>query len=290
MLVYYKISDVRIRIATILFFCCLASLTFGQITKIMTYNIRLDYPKKGENSWQQRKVFLTGQLSFYEPDIFGIQEGLPHQVRYIDSILPNYNFVGVGRDDGMVKGEYSAIFYNTDKFEVIQQATFWLSETPDMVSIGWDAAMERICTYALFKDKKSKHYFWVFNTHFDHIGDKARVNSAKLIVDRINSNNPKNYPVILMGDFNLEPQSNGIEFILNYFNDSKMVSLKAPFGPKGTFNGFNFEKPVTRRIDYIFVSKKNCIVHKYAVLSDAIQCRYPSDHLPVYIELSLLIE
>ena len=162
MLVYHKLSDARIRISIVVIFCCVASLTFGQVTKLMTYNIRLDYPKKGENSWQQRKVFLTGQLAFHGPDIFGIQEGLPHQVRYIDSILPNYNFVGVGRDDGIAKGEYSAIFFNTDKFEVIQQDTFWLSETPDSVSVGWDAAMERICTYALFQDKKTRHFFLGF--------------------------------------------------------------------------------------------------------------------------------
>jgi len=171
-------------------------------------------------------------------------------------------------------------------FEVISSDTFWLSETPNKISVGWDASMERICTYALLKDKKTGNQFYVFNTHFDHVGDKARINSAKLIAKKIESINKDNNPVFVMGDFNLLPNSKPIQFLSKVFNDSKLISDHKPFGPQGTFNGFKFEKPVTDRIDYIFTSKENIIVHKFAIISDSKDCKYPSDHLPVLINIS----
>lgn len=264
------------------------NILFGQeTTKIMTYNIKLDYPKEDENSWGSRKGLIVGQINFYEPDIFGVQEALPNQMKYLDSTLVNYSYVGVGRDDGKNKGEYSAIFYKKETFKILKSSTFWLSETPNKVSMGWDAVCNRVCTYALFENKKTNTRFWVFNTHFDHVGKIARMESPKLILKQIADLNTKNYPVALMGDFNLEPETENIQLFKKDFNDSKDVSKTTPFGPIGTFNGFHFDKPVTRRIDYIFVSKSNIKVLKYAVLSDSAACRYPSDHLPVYIEIQL---
>ena len=143
--------------------------------------------------------------------------------------------------------------------------------------------MERICSYALVEDKNSKQKFWIFNTHFDHIGEQARIESAKLIYQKIRALNSDNLPVILMGDFNLEPESASIQFLSTKLKDSFIASLEKPFGPTGTFNGFQFNEPVTRRIDYIFTSKKNIKVLQYAVLSDSKDCKYPSDHLPVFI-------
>ncbi|WP_303318447.1 endonuclease/exonuclease/phosphatase family protein [Flavivirga abyssicola] len=271
---------------------CLLVLFFGlgvlfgqETTKVMTYNIKLDYPKEGKHSWDQRKALIIGQINFYEPDVFGVQEALPNQMAYLDSTLVNYSYVGVGRDDGKNSGEYSAIFYKKVLLEVIKSSTFWLSETPDKVSMGWDAVCNRVCTYALFKSKKTNKYFWVFNTHFDHVGKQAKKESPKLILQKIQELNSKNYPTILMGDFNLKPETENIQFIKKHFNDSKEVSEKLPFGPLGTFNGFHFDKPVTLRIDYIFVSKKTIKVSKYAVLSDSKDCKYPSDHLPVFVFL-----
>ncbi|MBJ6367427.1 endonuclease/exonuclease/phosphatase family protein [Snuella sedimenti] len=258
-------------------------IALGQNYKFITYNIRYDNPNDGENQWSKRKAFLCQQLAFYKPDVFGIQEGLQHQVQYIDSTLLDYNYIGVGRNDGKTKGEYSAIFYNSDKLQVINSNTFWLSETPQGISVGWDASMERICTYALFEDIDTKQQFWVFNTHFDHRGLKAREESAKLIVKKVNALNQNNLPVILMGDFNLKPDSVSIAYLSGIFNDTKEVSQSKPFGPEGTFNGFKFKKPVKNRIDYIFVSKDNIKVNKYAVLSDSKDCKYPSDHLPVFV-------
>ena len=252
----------------------------------LTYNIKLDYPKDGENSWTNRKSFMVRQLQFYEPDIFGVQEAMPNQMKDLDSLLNDYNFVGVGRDDGNNQGEYSAIFYKSDQFKVLNTSTFWLSETPGKVSIGWDAVCNRVCSYALFENKNTNKQFYVFNTHFDHIGVEARKNSAVLIIQKIKEINTEMYPVILMGDFNMQENHESIQYISKYLKDSKSVSELGPFGPSGTFNGFIFNEPVTERIDFIFVSSE-IKVEKYAVLSDSEDCRYPSDHLPVLIKVNV---
>jgi len=258
----------------------------AQDMTVMTYNIKLDYPKEGENSWTTRKPFFINQLQFYEPDIFGVQEAMPNQMKDIDSLLVNYNYVGVGRDDGFESGEYSAIFYNSKKFKVLKASTFWLSQTPEKVSMGWDAVCNRICSYALFENKNNGKRFYVFNTHFDHVGVEARKNSAILIMEKIAEINSEKYPVILSGDFNMNENHESIKYITQYLNDSKSVSQLKPFGPSGTFNGFNFHEPVTNRIDFIFVSSE-ITVEKYAVLSDSKDCHYPSDHLPVLIKIKL---
>lgn len=272
----------RIFFLVFLFFFSV-SFIYSQETEVMSYNIKFANENDGENSWSKRKDHITNQIKFYEPEIFGVQEALVSQLKYFQAEMDNYEFVGVGRDDGKEAGEFSAIFYNSQEFEVLENNTFWLSETPDEISVGWDAAMERVCTYAKFKDKNSGKFFWVFNTHFDHVGEKARENSAQLIWEKISTLNKENLPVILMGDLNLEPDTSGIQFLMHKMNDSKTVA-GLDFGPDGTFNGYNFKEPVTRRIDYIFVSD-NIEVKKYAVLSDIKDLRYPSDHLPVFIEL-----
>ena len=257
--------------------------SLGQTVKVMTYNIRLDVTSDGENRWDNRKEMLSGQVLFYEPDFMGVQEALHHQMQYIDNTLTSYNFIGVARDDGKQQGEYSAIFYNKDRYKVLQQSTFWLSQTCDSVSFGWDAACRRVCTYGLFQDNKTKQKLWVFNTHFDHVGNVARVESAKLILRKIKELNKQNLPVVLTGDFNLEEDSESIKLISAQLNDAKKTA-KLVFGPEGTFNAFQFDKPVTKRIDYIFTTS-GITVNKYAVLSDSKNCRYPSDHLPVYAEI-----
>ncbi len=260
--------------------------SIAQTLKVMTYNIRYDNPKDGENAWPNRKDFFLSQLVFYAPDVFGIQEALPHQVKDIATFLSNYSYIGIARD-GIEKGESSNIFYNKDRLEMINQDTFWLSETPDVISKGWDAALNRICTYGLFKDKKSKQLFWIFNTHMDHIGELARTNSIQLIRYKIKTLNTKNYPVLFMGDFNSEPTEDRIINLKKEMIDSKDASEEIPFGPSGTFNAFKHNEPVTKRIDYIFFSKEHPIkVKKYGVLSDSKDLKYPSDHLPVYIEIN----
>jgi endonuclease/exonuclease/phosphatase family metal-dependent hydrolase len=256
-----------------------------EVFNIMTYNIRYDNPNDGENQWTNRKEFLVSQIKYNEVAVFGIQEGLHHQVQYLNKEFTDFNYVGIGRDDGKEKGEYSAIFYNSKKLKVLENNTFWLSETPNEISVGWDASMERICTYALFESIKTKHQFLVFNMHFDHVGTLARLESSKLIYSKIEKINTTNLPLFIMGDLNLLPKSDPIKYLSKQFSDCKEISLLAPFGPTGTFNGFKFNEPVKDRIDYIFTNKEKVQVHKYAVLSDSKDCKYPSDHLPVVIEV-----
>lgn len=253
--------------------------------EVMSYNIRYANENDGENSWSKRRSYITNQLKFYEPHILGVQEALLVQLEHFKENLLNYDYVGVAREDGKQKGEYTAIFYDTRRFDALENETFWLSETPSKVSTGWDAALPRVCTYVKLKDKNTGEEFYVFNTHFDHIGEKARLESSKLILKKIEEVNKENLPVILMGDLNLEPNAEGVKLLADKMNDSKMVCQEVSFGPEGTFNGYKFGEPVTRRIDYIFTSKDNVQVIKHAVLSDSRDLKYPSDHLPVYAEI-----
>lgn len=251
---------------------------------IMTYNIRFDNPNDEQNTWESRKDFMIDQLKFYKPSIVGTQEGLLHQIQYIDNKFPDYKYFGVGRDNGKEKGEFCAVFYDSTEYHLLEDSTFWLSETPEKPSVGWDAALERICTWGLFEHKATSEKFWVFNAHLDHIGEKARQNSIRLIMEKINVMNDAELPVILMGDFNLEPESKPIKELNKEFQDSKRHSKIVSFGPEGTYNGFNYHEAASRRIDYIFVSPGVKII-KYGVLSDAIEGKYPSDHFPVYVTI-----
>jgi len=253
----------------------------------MTYNTRYDGARDGENGWLLRRDFLTSQIRFYAPDIFGVQEASPEQAAYIAAALPRYGHVGVGRD-GEGRGEASNIYYKKDRFAPVKADTFWLSDTPDRVSKGWDADLNRICTYALFKDAPTGKSFWVFNAHLDHRGEKARTEGIRLILSKMALLNVKDLPEIFMGDFNSEPGDGRIIELRKKMADSGKVSQEKPFGPAGTFNGFNYHETATQLIDYIFVSKnKNIAVKKYAVLSDSKDLKYPSDHFPVYVELEL---
>lgn len=274
------------RISFLLFLFIQISL-YSQTMEIMTYNIKYANENDGENSWSKRKDFITNQLKFYEPDAFGVQEAVKEQMDYFKDHLDGYDYVGVGRDDGKEGGEYSAIFYKKSRLKVLKHDTFWLSETPQKPSKGWDAAYPRICTYALFEDKESGKKFWYFNTHFDHIGDKARKESAKLIWKKIQELNSEDLPAILSGDFNLEPDTESIQYLSEKMDDSKAISEGVVFGPKGTFNGYEFDKPVTRRIDYIFLSHDDFRVLKFGVISSSKDLRYPSDHLPVMVKLQI---
>lgn len=260
---------------------------YAQDMRFMSYNIRYDNPDDGENRWELRKDFLLNQLKFYEADVVGVQEGLKHQLDYMDQGLDDYSYIGVGRDDGKEKGEYTAIFYKKDKLKIIKEASFWLSESSDTVSVGWDAALPRICTYALFEAAHTGQKFWVFNTHFDHMGEKARRKSAQLILKKIKALNTEKLGVILMGDLNLTPDTKAIHSISKNLVDSRNAADIVVFGPDATFNGFDFTKTPKRRIDYIFTSMEKIELKKYAVLTDSQDQKYPSDHFPVYVEVEM---
>lgn len=250
---------------------------------VMTYNIKNNYQKTGTDTWEVRKETMVDLLQHYHPDIFGVQEALFDQVDYLDSSLGEYSFVGVGRDDAKKEGEYCAIFFNAEKFKVIKQSTFYLSQTPDKISLGWDAACPRICTYALLQNKVTRKKLWILNTHFDHVGAQARLKSVELILERIAKINSEEHPLVLMGDLNLTPEEKPILTIAKKLSDGLKISKKAFYGPVGTFNSFS-DQPIKKRIDYIFVS--NTAVESYIHIDDRLQNnRHISDHLPVLVQL-----
>jgi endonuclease/exonuclease/phosphatase family metal-dependent hydrolase len=253
----------------------------------MSYNIRLDLKSDGENWWEKRKDRVAGMINYYEADFVGLQEVVHNQLLYLKDSLRGYDFIGVGRDDGKEAGEYSCIFYKKDKYTLIQQSTCWLSPTPDVPSKGWDAALNRVCTYGLFRNNKTKKFVWVFNTHFDHMGKQARLESAKLIVKKINEFNTKNYPVIVTGDFNSKPFEEPAQYMVANMNDSRSIS-KLIYGNADTWNAFKFNEKPEGRIDYIFVSKDDRIsVSKFATITDSYEMKYPSDHFPVLATLNI---
>ena len=246
---------------------------------IMTYNIRLDTEADGINMWDNRKEGIISIIKEEDVDILGIQEGLPSQIEYLSKQLDDYSMIGEGRDGGN-NGEYSAIYYRNKKMNLIETETFWLSETPEMPSIGWDAAINRIVTLGIFKIKKSKKELIVYNTHFDHIGKIAREKSVGVILKHIKENDFQNRPLIVMGDFNLSPEDLPIELLSKELNDSfKLFPVK---NPVGTFNGFDLDSKLLDRIDYIFT--KNIKITNYKHLNKKLSSGlWPSDHLPILI-------
>jgi len=220
----------------------------------------------------------------YAPSIIGIQEGLLSQVQYLDSCLTDYSYIGVGREDGKEMGEFCAIYFDTTRYLVLNHSTFWLSQTPEIISVGWDAALERICTYGLFKDRKTSEEFWVFNTHFDHMGVNAREQSSKMILKMIKKINRRSLPIILMGDFNSIPDSPPINKIKTELSDALEISLEELQGPRGTYNGFNVDIPIEKRIDYIFT--RNFKVLSYIHINKRLNSNnHISDHLPVMVKI-----
>jgi endonuclease/exonuclease/phosphatase family metal-dependent hydrolase len=269
-----------------IFFWILFPLILSAQTTAMTYNLRYDNPNDKENWWEYRKAELVKMIKHYHPDILGIQEGLNQQVKYLDSSLNSYDYAGVGRDDGMKKGEYSAIFYDTAKFFLLSTKTYWLSQTPDIVSVGWDAALERIATFGKFRDKNTGDTLYVFNCHMDHIGKLARENSAKLIIELIDDMKIGNKRLIVMGDFNAEPNDVAVNTIKSRMEDMYGHDGVITAGPAGTFNAFNIDNPVTKRIDYIFV--KNIRVIEYIHVDDRRSNNlWLSDHLPVLVKMKI---
>ncbi len=278
-----KLKTIKKFLLTIITLFLLSHTVQAQIYKLITFNIRYDNKLDKENNWNKRRTGIANFIHHFHPAILGIQEGLYNQVNFLDSSLTDCSYIGVGRKDGKKKGEYSAIFYDRIKINIIKQSTFWLSETPDTSSIGWDAALERICTYGLFEDQKSKTKFWVFNTHFDHIGKRARERSARLILNRIYRINKYNLPLVLMGDLNAAPNEKPVRIFSSKLDIAQKISRTPLQGPSGTFNGFSMD-PVVRKIDYFFT--KGIEVQTYAHIDARLpNGNYLSDHLPVMITI-----
>ena len=256
----------------------------AQEISVMSYNIRYASPDDGPNLWDNRKEDMVKALTEMKPDVVGMQEVLHSQLLDLTDGMKGYSYVGVGRADGKTEGEYSPILFNKQRFKLIDSNTFWLSETPNQISIGWDAALERICTYALFYDKKSKKEFWVFNTHFDHVGTEARSNAALLILEQATQLNTRKIPVIITGDFNLVPEEKPIKILQSAYQDVQhKLSREAP--NYGTFTGFDTQTVGDRRIDYIFQKGFELIQAEHLWFKTK-KGLWVSDHHPVAARLS----
>lgn len=267
-----------------------------------TYNIR--YANTGDsvngNGWAQRYPVIVSMIRFHNLEIFGIQEGLFHQLETLQQNLPGYAYTGVGRDDGEQKGEYAAIFYDTNKFDLLEKGNFWLSPITDRPNKGWDAALPRICSWGKFREKKNRFVFYFYNLHMDHIGVQARAESAKLVMQKMREL-PANMPLILTGDFNVDQFNESYTLI----NNSGLLRDAYELAPirlstNGTFNNFNADAQTDSRIDHIFVNQF-FHVKRYGILTDTYRgkrtekelvnnkapyaARVPSDHFPVVVEL-----
>lgn len=259
--------------------------------KIMTYNIRFDNSSiftTDPNRWSKRKDPMADMIRGYDVDILGIQEGLSWQVDDLAKRLPDMNWYGIGRENGKSKGEFTAIFFKKNKFDVLDKGTFWLSETPEKVSIGWDANTYRIASWVVLKQRSSNKIFFVLNAHLDHVGTTARRESMKLILSKL-KDLAKDLPVIVMGDFNTSATNamTSQDYQPNKrLKDSRMMSINRPEGPYGTFissGKFSTDMPIQGRIDFIFVNNQIEVL-TYRVLTDSKNGSYFSDHLPVLIE------
>lgn len=254
-----------------------------EVLKIATFNLRMDTPSDGENAWPHRKDMVNDLIRFYGFDLFGTQEGFTHQLNDILR-LSDYRFIGVGRDDGKDAGEHCAIFYRSDRFKVLDQGDFWLSEHPEKPGRGWDGTCcNRICTWGKFEDLKNHKQFYFFNVHYEYEGDVARRESSNLMISRIKSI-AGNQPVFLTGDFNAFPTEEPIR-ILNdsgFLNDSYKITKEAPFGPVCTYHGYDSTVKTEERLDYIWVTD-SIQIDKYGVLTNTLYGHTPSDHFPVMV-------
>ena len=259
----------------------------------MTFNIRYDEPLDKENAWPHRKELVASMIRFHQADLVGVQEALERQMSDLEKLLPDYAWVGVGRDDGKSAGEFSAIMYRKARFSRFESSTFWLSETPDVPSKGWDAAYARVVTWVKIKDAATGKLFFHFNTHFDHRGAHARAESARLLLRRINTIAGP-LPVVVTGDFNFNESSIGYQILTgktpekeigsqSSLRDARYLSQHGHHGPTSTFSGFKVLTP-DMKIDYVLV-KGAVRVLQHGALSDTWDGRFPSDHLPVLAEI-----
>lgn len=270
---------------------CLATLIFSnaeaQQFTVATFNLRYDNPRDSGNLWSTRARYVSALIRFHDFDVFGTQEALKNQLDSITATLPYYARYGKGRDDGQEKGEHSAVFYKKDKFTLLKSGDFWLSQTPDKPSLGWDATCcNRICSWVLLKDKKSGKEFYFFNAHFDHQGVQARRESGKLMVQKIKEI-AGTKPAIFTGDLNGGQDSEWVTTVANsdILRDS-YKDVKYPYHNNASFNSFQGSRGGMQIIDHIFLTK-HFTASKWGVLTDTYHGKYPSDHFPVMAVVQL---
>jgi endonuclease/exonuclease/phosphatase family metal-dependent hydrolase len=271
---------------TILFLLCLMPALAASAAprsqapiNVATYNLRNSHADDGPNAWPARKDMVKALIRYHEFDIIGTQEGYADQIADLAQ-MEEFDHVGVGRDDGKSAGEHSAIFFRKSRFALLGKGDFWLSETPERPSFGWDArCCHRLVSWARLRDRSSARVLFVFSLHFDHEGELARRASADLVLRKI-AGIARGEPAICVGDFNSTPDTVQIRTMSKAMRDARQASKAPPYGPAGTFNGFRWNEAPAERIDYVFVDRHFDVL-KYAVLSDSLDQRYPSDHFPV---------
>ena len=250
--------------------------------KVMSYNIRLGIGKDGTNSWEFRYPATALMIEDQQPDVFGVQEAHDFQILFIKENFRHYDCVGVGREDGKSKGEHMSIFWNKKNISLIKSGTFWLSETPDKPSKGWDAHCKRTATWALMKDKRTGKKFYFVNTHLDHRGKLAQKNGLALIVSRIDEINPQGYPMVLTGDFNVKPNNPVLADLDKIMQSSRKVAKKTD--NHQTFNGWGKAKSDVV-IDYIYFSGfSNCVEYQ-TIIKPYAERKFISDHYPIFTTL-----
>ena len=253
--------------------------------RVMSYNIRLDIASDGVNRWSERREQFIGQVRLMQPSILGLQEVVPGQKADLEAALPGYQFLGVARDDGRAKGEFSNLAVDRTTFRVQSSGTFWLSPTPTVPSKGWDAAYPRIATWAKLVRRSDGRRFLVLNTHFDHEGATARLEAARQILRWLEARRAKGETVIVTGDLNAEPETPPLTELTSRLRDARSVSKTPAVGPEGTFNAFTLVPAESRRIDYVLVDP-SVKVERYAVLAWHGEGGRPaSDHFPVVADL-----
>ncbi len=245
--------------------------------KIMSFNVLC--AGKGKNHWCLRQRLVKEIIKKYNPDVFGLQESHYGWMKYISKAFSGvYSYVGVGKDDGIVKGEFSPVFYDTNKYELLNKGDFWLSETPEKAGLGWDAVENRICSYAVLRDKVNDVVTVCFNTHLDHIGTTAMLESAKLIVKKAKEFSDSR--IVITGDFNVTPDSDVYKlFMDNGFKDSRAVADSAD-----SINSFHGYSGKSKMIDFILI-KNIEKVFSVETVTDKINGQYPSDHFPVLADV-----
>lgn len=247
--------------------------------KVMTFNIRYGSAEDGENSWNYRKQILFDVISDFNPDLLGMQEVLKFQLDELLDVMPNYSYVGVGRDDGKTTGEFAPIFYSRDRYIQDTTETFWFSDTPNIPgSKSWGNNITRICTWAKLFDKFAGKTFYFMNVHLDHQVPESRIKSAQAIVEKIKSFND-DLPIVLTGDFNTGEDEQTIKIILDSGLIDSYRILNAKSANEGTFNSFIGED-TKDKIDFIFVSKHFKPRHSIIIKTNR-NGKYPSDHFPV---------
>lgn len=259
----------------------------AQQLTIGTYNLRYDNPKDTGNLWIDRAPVVAALIRFHDFDIFGTQEGLKNQLDDISNALPQYTRYGVGRNDGKEQGEHSAVYFKKDRFSLLNKGDFWLSQTPDKPSLGWDAkCCNRICSWVYLQEKKTGRKFYFFNAHYDHQGVQARKESSKLILQRIKEI-VNDEPVIFTGDLNGSQTSEWYQTIAGsgILKDS-YKEVDHPYANNASFNAFGNAGGRTEIIDHIFISR-HFTVQKWGILTDTYHGKFPSDHFPVLAQLTL---